>query len=255
MESFVNALARAQEAARPAVRPLSAMVETAKLKVSERAISLSPEALKANRVVGFDSADPIARAYDVLRNTCEKDVKPRTPETPVFCTTSPTLGCGASTTAANLAFSLARLQRGHVVLADLATPEQGWRRLFGVNQADTDAQFQRDAVIPLDVAGVTLHAASLMPLVIGKSGAEIRDATRAWVASIQRELGPTFIVLDLPPLLSDDRVTSFISEVDMVVMVLATGKSTLAELETSKSYLHDAASVQLVLNKAREYDL
>lgn len=255
MESFVNALARAQEAARPAVRTISSLSEVSKLKLSERAITLSPEALKANRIVSFDGSDEITRAYDVLRNICKKDVAPRIADLPVFGVTSPSFGCGASTTAVNLAFSLARAHKGTVVLADLATSNQGWRHQLGLDQADADTQFQRDTIIPLDVAGTTLHAASLMPVVAGKSGAEIKDAMRAWTLGIQRDLGPASIVLDLPPLLSDDRVASFISEVDMVVLVLAAGKSTMAELETSKSYLHDAASVQLVLNKARQYDL
>ena len=255
MESIINALARAQESVRPSMQPAPPATDAPKLKVNPHVLSLSPEALKANRFVSFDGSDSVTRAFDVLRNTCIKGLVPRVTDRPIFGVTSPNIGSGASTTAVNLAFSLARQQQGRVVLADLALPGQGWWYRLGLEPSEIDTSFQRDTITTIDVNGASIYAANLLTVLAGKSGVDTKEAVRGWAAAVWRDLGPVSIVLDLPPLLSDDRVTSFVSEVDLVLLVLAIGKSTLAEIETCKSYLHDAASVQLVLNKARKYDL
>jgi protein-tyrosine kinase len=254
MESFINALARSQEASWAQVKAL-ASADIPGLKVSEGALTLSPKALMANRVVSFDGAHSVTRSYDVLRNTCIKDLAARIADRPIIGVTSPGKGCGASTTSINLAFSLARLQKAAVLLADFTPAGEGWWRQLGLDQASPSGGAMQGSVIAMDVAGCTIHAANLRHLVSGKSGDESKRALRDWTTAVRRDLGPVTIVLDLPPLLTDDRGSSFISELDLVVLVLSAGQSTMADLETSKTYLHDAASVQLVLNKARDYDL
>ncbi|ODT66696.1 MAG: hypothetical protein ABS75_26890 [Pelagibacterium sp. SCN 63-23] len=255
MDSFVNALARAQDKIwshndEPAPQP-----PPHHLAVVNQAIALKPQHLRSNRIVAFDGGDKTARAFDVLRNTCLKDLVSRMTGRTVFGVTSPGRGAGVSTIAANMAFSLARLQKGAVVLADLAPSGEGLQQRLGLNIADVENRLRRDALLPLQASGITIYFANLLPFIEGKSGDEIRVAIRDWAASVGSELAPVNIVLDLPPLLHDDRTAPFVAEVDMLVMALAAGKSTLAELETCKSYLHEAGKVQLVLNKARHYDL
>lgn len=255
MESFINALARAQDNSWPPTPVQHVALDSPRLHVSHEVLTLSPKILKANRVVSFDGADHVTRTFDVLRNTCIKDLAPRLADRPIFGITSPNIGCGASTTAVNLAFSLARQRKGAVLLADLAPPDQGWWKQLGIDKTGVPASAARETVLSLEVADSVIHAASLRPVVEGKSGSEIREALRNWAGSVRRDLGPVSIVLDLPPVLTSDRTAALMPELDLVVLVLATGKSTMAEIETCKSYLHDAASVQLVLNKARDYDL
>nr|WP_314262189.1 hypothetical protein [uncultured Devosia sp.] len=255
MESFINALARAQDNAWPPTPAQPVSLDSPRLAISDQLLELSPRTLKANRVVSFDGGDRITRTYDVLRNTCLKDLAPRVADRPILGVTSPNLGCGASTTAVNLAFSLARQRKGAVLIADLAPPDQGWWTQLGLDKTGVSASAARDTILSLEVDDSVIHATSLRSIVDGKSGSEIKEALRNWAAAVRRDLGPTTIVLDLPPLLTSDRTAALLSEIDLVLMVLATGKSTMAELDTCKSYLHDAASVQLVLNKARNYDL
>jgi protein-tyrosine kinase len=254
MDSFVNALARSQEASWPAIKTLPT-TEGPQLKVSDGVLSLSPQLLKASRIVSFDAADGISRNFDVLRNLCTKDLAPREPDCAIIGVTSPSPGCGTSTTAINLALSLARLQKGAVLIADLMPGGQGWWRQLGLDRTELSSGELKDMIVPLEVADSKIYAAGIRSLVDGKPGGELMDAFRAWAASAKRSLGPLTIVVDLPPLLTDDRSAPFISAMDMIVLVLATGKSTTSELETCKSYLHGAAGVQLVLNKARDYDL
>jgi Mrp family chromosome partitioning ATPase len=254
MESFVNALARAQDPAWLQSHANRTSVDIAPLRISEQVVELSPRALKANRVVSFDGADKITRSFDVLRNTCVKDLAPRVADCPIFGVTSPLEGCGASTTAINLAFSIAR-QHAAVMIADLNTSGQMWWKQLVVERAGLHASPLRDTVVKLEVADMVIHATSLHPVLDGKTGSDLKDGLRNWVASVRRDLGPVCIVVDLPPLLSADRTAALMSEFDQVILVLATGKSTMAELNTSKSYLQDAPRVQLVLNKARRYDL
>jgi hypothetical protein len=125
---------------------------------------------------------------------------------------------------------------------------------MGLGRKDIDACLERDRIVALQIAGLTVHATSLVPVMAGKTGGEIEAALRHWAAGIWRELGPVSIVLDLPALLADERAAHFVSELDMVVLVLANDKTKMAELDICKSYLHEASKVQLVLNKARSYD-
>ncbi len=253
MEGFMSALARVEDPVLP--EPESPPVASSPPhKVSERVIALSPRKLKAKRVVSFDGADEITRSFDVLRNTCMKDLAPRVANRPMIGVTSPSAESGVSTTAINLAFSLARLKKGNVLLADLAPADQGCWRQLGLGRKDVEFCSEHDRIVPMQIAGLTVHGTSLLPVIEGRSGAEIETALRDWGTRMRRELGPVSIVLDVPPLLSDERAAHFMSELDLVVLVLATSKSRMADLDTCRSYLHGATKVQLVLNKARSYD-
>lgn len=254
MDGFINALARAQDKNQNTQGQLSPMMTSAEIEFEEHVLPLSAATLKSRRVVSFDASDKATRAFDVMRNMCTRDLRPRMVDRPVFGVSSPTLGCGSSTTAANLAFSLARAQAGKVVLADFAPMGESWWHLFGLDAQETGLKFRHEAIYALDVRGTAIRATSLLPVVIGKSGAELKRALNEWIDQVRRALGPVSIVLDLPPLLNDDRVATLVAELDLMLLVLAAGRSTMAEVETCKTYLHDASSVQLVLNKARDYD-
>lgn len=255
MESFVNALARAQDPARIQSQASRTTADIARLRINEQVVDLSPQTLKARRVVSFDGADNITRSYDVLRNTCFGDLAPRVADRPMFGVTSPTEGCGASTTAINLAFSIARQRQTSVVVADLNPPGQGLWKQLGVDELGLRSGPLSDAVVMVKVAGTIVHTASLHSVLGEKSGDDLKEGLRNWAVGVRRDLGPVSIVIDLPPLLSADRTVTLMSEFDQVLLVLATGKSTIVELNTCKSYLQDAPHVQLVLNKARKYDL
>ncbi|KKB80644.1 hypothetical protein VW29_16680 [Devosia limi DSM 17137] len=255
MDSFINALTRAQDAARPApqvVHPLSARPH---LNLVQEPRMLVPTALKSNRIVSYDGTDKMTRAFDVLRNTCLKEADPDATESAIIAVTAPTVHCGTSTTAANLAFSIARMRKGEVVLVDLAPSGSGLRSLLGLDLRNSPAPQPSDAFQKLEVGGVTVRLTSLLPAIEGKAGAELRNAFMEWANTVRRDLGPVTIILDLPPLLSDDRAVSLVSEIDIVLLLLAVGESTMADLDNCRSYLHGARSVQLVLNKARSYDL
>lgn len=251
MDSFINALTRAQDAARPAPQVVHPLPARPHLNLMPEPRMLVPTALKAHRVVSYDGADKMTRAFDVLRNTCLKEAAT---ESAIIAVTAPTVACGTSTTAANLAFSIARMRKGEVVLADLDPTGTGLGRLLGLQRNSPPLQ-PSDAFEKLEVSGVTVRLTSLAPVIEGKAGADLRNAFMDWANAIRRELGPVTIVIDLPPLLSDDRAVSLVSEIDIVLLLLAVGQSTMTELENCKSYLHGARSVQLVLNKARSYDL
>lgn len=255
MDSFINALTRAQDAARPAPQVVHPLPARPHLTLQQEPRMLVPTVLKARRVVSYDGADKMTRPFDVLRNTCLKEAGADNAESAIIAVTAPTIDCGTSTTAANLAFSIARMRKGEVVLADLAPSGAGLRGLLGLDLRNTPAAQPSDTFEKLEVGGVTIRLTSLLPVIEGKAGVDLRNTFMEWANAVRRDLGPVTIIIDLPPLLSDDRAVSLVSEIDIVLLLLAVGHSTMADLDNCKSYLHGARSVQLVLNKARSYDL
>lgn len=63
------------------------------------------------------------------------------------------------------------------------------------------------------------------------------------------------ILIDLPPLLLSDRSAAYLALAQSVVVVLCEGQTTLAEVESCKTFLGDRPGVQFTLNKCGRHGL
>ena len=222
-----------------------------------RAANLSPHYpavgdLKNRRIVAFDSKDRHTRIFDLVRNALLEAVGPD--ESRVFAVAAPARGCGISTLAANLAFSIARNRQWEVVMATFDQPrtftELGLRttstRSGVVAGAETDK---------VQVEGSTLYLANLDSLA-GDGPETTRRATLVgnWTDRVRQECGPTIMILDLPPLPTSDEAASIARRADAALLVMGVGSSTLADLEACRSALARTPHY-IVLNKARPHGL
>ena len=218
-------------------------------------LKLDRSTLMANRIVSFDSGCDQTRPYDVLRNLVLDDLAEVGSRT--IAVTSPTKGCGVTVTATNLAFSIARLRKAKVLLFDCKPGGPGIPEAFGrsrllVSPSGGDWDPHISAV---DVDGVELYvgSAALVHQSGGREGFDQENSVS--LAQLKQQLGPLTVVLDLPPILTGDQTLPLILGADMVLLVLAVGHSTVADLEACKTYLNESGRVQVVLNKSRKHGL
>lgn len=212
-------------------------------------VKLDEAALEENRIVANDSSSPLTRYYDMLRNQLLNNVKEGIVGT--IAVTSPTAGCGVTVTAINLAFSLARMRSTNVLLIDANPSDAGvaskLRLWAGLTTSDAP-----EGIIRAEAGEVCVHVVT----VPGAAG-EVVDHHRlsALVENARKAVRPALVVLDLPPMLANDETIPSALDADRLVLVLAVGQSTVADLEACKTFLGSKAGVQVVLNKTRWHDL
>lgn len=217
-------------------------------------LQLDRTKLFGNNVVSFDSNTEQTRQYDVLRNLVLDDLSERGSRT--IAVTAPTVGCGATVTAANLAFSIARLRTTKVLLLDCneRAPEVGEALGIGA-QRDSAADAGTTHHLSLvDIEGIQLLVGSLELLRSRVQSGPNRSGISP-VELLKQELGPVTIVMDLPAMLTGDQTLPLILGANIVLLVLAVGHSTVADLDACKTYLSESSQVHVVLNKSRSHGL
>lgn len=217
------------------------------------AVKLSSRRLKNQRVVAFDPKDRQTRAFDLLRNGFLASVAPDA--TRIISVASPTHGCGTSVVAANVAFSIARKRQWRVLLATLDGMSPAFERLGLCVPEVHSSDASGIEVGKVEVDDVLVHVGSFAHIAIREGSTAARHAlVSAWLDEVRHDCGPTIVVLDLPPLLTNDDSQAIAARSDIALLVLGVGSSTVADLEACRGSL-TATPHQIVLNKARRHGL
>lgn len=214
--------------------------------------------LENTRIVAFDSEDPKTGAYDMLRTRVMQ--KMRFAGWHTVGITSPRQGCGKTVTAINLAFSLARQPDQTVILADLDFRKPNISRYLGVDaerdvhsvlngDSDLTSSFSRPDRGGPGLRVLTNSAPVMDPSIIVHS-----QRMKKLMKSMKDAAGSGFVIIDLPPVLAADDVIALLPQLDCVLMVVAAGETTPAEIEECDRLLSAANSVDIVLNKSDEAD-
>jgi len=169
--------------------------------------------------------------------------------------TSPTAGCGKTTLALNLAFSMARRRQGRTLVIDLdfrrprvgalldLAPRHQLEEYFDgkCSIGDCFTRVGNNLAVAVNTRPVT-RAAELL-------GAE---STRLALAEIADELRPDMIICDLPPLLVNDDYLAFQPNVDCSLLIAGAEQSTMSEIDICERDLSARGNLLgVVLNKCR----
>ncbi len=238
-------------AARPPGRPAAAAAGTV---WGELAPFLpDPARMERNRVVTFADADPSHVTFDMMRTKLLRTLKANG-WTSVGIT-SPTSGCGKTTVALNIAFSLAHQADLRTVLVDLDLRRPAVARILDLAGGRSVARMlQGAATIPETFVRYGDN------LAIGANAESMRHsgdllmsaATDQAVAGLKAAFAPDVILYDLPPMLMSDDTMAFLPHLDAVLLVAGAEKSRLDEVDKCEQDL--AENTQLlgvVLNKCR----
>jgi protein-tyrosine kinase len=218
--------------------------------------SLDPKQLKAMRIVADDVADPRSRGFEMLRTQVFRKMDEANLQT--LGITSPSSGCGKTVCTLNLALSIARLPERSITLVDLDLRKPQIATYLGLADGPGVDDVLRgrapleDIVVVPEIGGgrfriVPTYRAS-------RNAAELVASSRmAELVQLLRAQDPSGIILfDLPPVLAVDDVISFLPQLDSVLLVVASGQTTVSDISNSERLLGATEIMGIVLNKSEE---
>ncbi|WP_128513760.1 CpsD/CapB family tyrosine-protein kinase [Tabrizicola thermarum] len=215
-------------------------------------LTLNPKVLERNRVVAMHPNQNSA-SFDLMRTNLIRAL--RSNGWSRVAITSPTQGCGKSTVAVNLAFSLARMADTRVLLLDLDLRHPSLQTILGVEPDQNFAGMLASGTV--DLSQIRRCAPNLAVGLNSKpveSPAELLSAARTadMVDEIEARLRPDVILFDMSPMLANDDAISFLDQVDCALMVAAADETTVTEVDRCGKDLAKRTQVLgVVLNKCR----
>lgn len=206
-----------------------------------------------NRIVTATRSDTGYIAVDILRTKVMKTMREK--GWTRLALTSPSAGCGKSTLALNLAFSLARQSALRLLLLDLDLRAPQIARLLGCRQAPAIEAFlhgratMRESLLRL---GDGFAVAPNSTPVANPAELLHELTTSTFLADISRRLGLELIIIDLPPMLANDDVLAILPAIDGVLLVAGAEQSGFNEIDVCERDLaQEDKLVGVVLNKCR----
>ncbi|WP_096788002.1 CpsD/CapB family tyrosine-protein kinase [Rhodobacter sp. CZR27] len=169
--------------------------------------------------------------------------------------TSPGAGCGKSTIALNLAFSLARQPELRVLLAEIDLRRPSLARMLGLREKhgfaevlQGSARFEDNAVrIGTNLAIATNRAPFRNPAEL-LQGASVP----AVLSEIESRYAPDVVIFDMPPLLVSDETMAFAGQVHCALLIAAAESTSASEVDVCEQELAGQTNVLgVVLNKCR----
>lgn len=211
-----------------------------------------PAALARNRIVAQHPGKSAA-SFDVMRTNLLRAL--RTNSWTRVAITSPTPGCGKSTVALNLAFSLARLTDKKVLLIELDLRHPSLLGMLGLPPgpqfAATLAEGRLDDTQVRRIGTNLALALNSGPV---DSPAELLSAPRTadLIDALEASLRPDIVLFDMSPMLVSDDAIAFLDQVDCALMVAAAEETTASEIDKCGKDLAKRTQVLgVVLNKCR----
>lgn len=212
-----------------------------------------PRRMERNHIVAFADADPAHVAIDMMRTKMLRLMR-QNGWTSVGIT-SPTAGCGKTTLALNIAFSLSHQPDLRSLLIDLDLRRPAVATTLGITHPHSVADLLegRSAVAETFLrCGETLALAVANAQVRGSSELLLGPAAGDAITAVRTALAPDVILYDLPPMLQSDDVMAFMPHLDCVLLVAAAEQSRLDEVDKCEQDLAGQTNVLgVVLNKCR----
>ena len=215
-------------------------------------LELNSKVLERNRVIAHHPGNSAA-SFDLMRTNLIRAL--RTNGWSRVAITSPTAGCGKSTVALNLAFSLARMADTRVMLVELDLRHPSLLSIMGLEPGQDFASTLASG--KLDYGQIRRAGPNLAVAVNSRplaSPAELLSAARTadMIDEIEAKLRPDAILFDMPPMLANDDAISFLDQVDCALMVAAADETTVTEVDRCGKDLAKRTQVLgVVLNKCR----
>jgi Mrp family chromosome partitioning ATPase len=220
-----------------------------------RVFTPSPAVLEANRVVSPGSEDPAAAAFRMLRTQVLQRMDANGWRS--LAVFSPGANDGKTTTAINLAISLANDRRHTVILVDF-----DFRRATLAARWGLSPEFGGDDALTgmAPVEDCLYHPEGFERLVLLPARSTLANSSEVIAGPRSRELvqelrsryPERIVVFDLPPVLNADDALAFAPLVECGLVVAAEGRTRRNDLLRTIELLHKIPLVGTVLNRAAD---
>ena len=214
-----------------------------------------PAVLEANRVVSPGSEDPAAAAFRMLRTQVLQRMDANGWRS--LAVFSPGANDGKTTTAINLAISLANDRRHTVILVDF-----DFRRATLAARWGLSPEFGGDDALTgtAPVEDCLYHPEGFERLVLLPARSTLANSSEVIAGPRSRELvqelrsryPERIVVFDLPPVLNADDALAFAPLVECGLVVAAEGRTRRNDLLRTIELLHKTPLVGTVLNRAAD---
>ena len=212
-----------------------------------------PSSAGDNRRLVSNNPGPDAAHYDVLRTKLLIELRKNGWRR--VAVTSPTSGCGKTTTVSNLALSISRQGDLRTVLLDLDlrrpgiarvfghTPEHDISELLGGNKSFGDVVVSINGNLAIAMAG---HAQSDPTKLLAS------DQVAHLLDEIEEVYAPDVVLFDLPPLLAGDDARSFLRHADCAMLMAQAEVTTAQQVDISEREVAEQTNVVgVVLNQCK----
>jgi len=253
------ATARAPAQAVQELRPVSVPLDdddmsrhqTSDLGHQTAIVSLDAAHLERSRVVAHQKGHPASWAFDLLRTQVLQRMEENGWRTVAI--TSPTIDAGKTLLAINLAIGIAQQTQRTALLVDfdLRRPRVastlGISRSVSLNQVLAGKAQVADALVNPGIQRLVV----LPTMGPEDNASELLSSqkTQALITELKNRYQDRTVIFDLPPALVADDVLAVLPHVDCVILVVASGGSTEAEIEETMARLKRFPILGVVLNK------
>lgn len=244
----------AAAAQRPA--PVASVPGTAKAPpVSTRTVAVDAARLHEHRILARDDRGFAAQSFKALRTQVVQMMSRSGYRS--LAVVSPATGDGRTTTAINLAASIADDPDHTCLLVDLDLRRPCVADWFGIT-VERDVAACLRGLVPVGEVMVRPQGygrLSLLPAVRGVAGSEellAADSTRRVIEEVHQRYANRFVVYDLPPLLEAADALAFLPSVDAVLIVVQEGRTRREDVLRCLDLLRDTPVVGTVLAAARD---
>ena len=185
-----------------------------------RDVRLDAAKLEKSRIIAHGPSSEHGRYYDMLRTQVLQEMDKKSWQ--FLAVTSPTVDCGKSVTACNLAMSIARLPERPVLLVDLDLRKPMVANYLGIEAKEGGVLSVLEGREALSSAVVQASIGSTSLLVL--PGTKSTPGSSEWMASqtmetllqaIRREFRSRIVIFDLPPILMGDDVISILPRIEL----------------------------------------
>jgi protein-tyrosine kinase len=215
-------------------------------------IKLNSAHLEKNRIVSTLSGDVNAGVFDSLRTQVLQKMEENNWRT--LAVVSPTPESGKTLVSINLAISIAHQPQKTVILVDFDLRRPKVANSLGLHANKSLNEYLRGEARADEVMiNPGIPRLLIMPTMrpVSRSSETLSSSK---VGGLIKELRDRYdsriVIFDLPPVLSSDDAMVMIPHVDCVLMVVASGMSTEAEIEETLHHLPKENLLGVVFNKA-----
>jgi capsular exopolysaccharide synthesis family protein len=213
-------------------------------------MKLSAQDLAANRVFLQDNIAGIA-PYDVLRTRLREIARKQNLKRVAI--TSPEAQAGKSTTLANLALSLGRLDFLRTIVFDFDLRRPSLHKLLAQKPtANMGTLIQGD--VPFEEHMLRVNDNLIFGLNSGAvaNSSELLQGndTIDFLHAVEETFAPDMMLFDMPPFLAADDTHGFLSNIDGVILVVEAENTTISQIDAVEEQLSKLTNViGVVLNK------
>ncbi|MCV6598088.1 MAG: CpsD/CapB family tyrosine-protein kinase [Mangrovicoccus sp.] len=211
-----------------------------------------PRIMRKNRLISYFGG-PEASPYDIMRTKIVQLAKAK--EAKRIIVTSPSPGCGKTTTTANLAFSLARQADLRTLVLDIDFRRPNLGKVLGIQEPHQFSEALANESDPAEHMvriGSNLLIATNAEPAANPSELLQSQVAQETLAELERRFEPDLVLFDALPVLTSDDTIGFVEHCDAALIVAAAEQNSMEELDVTEAEIAAVSTVLgVVLNKCR----